>query len=337
MPRVPVGQLRLNVTIKRQPFLLREKNVIITRTGNPMLRVLLADRTGSIPGVLFDVPGTIADHLVPGQGVEVSGRVGEFKDQLQINLDEIKPATLANPEDFLPPPRRPLPEMIKEFDDLRSSIHDPDLSRLLSVIFDDPASYRAFTQAPAAKFNHHACVGGLLEHTLNVARLVQSACSIYPEMNRDLGITVALLHDLGKVRAYDPLTFDLTEEGALWSHLYMGASQVEHAIATLAGFDMELRLRVVHAILAHHGKLENGSPVLPMTLEGTVLHYADNLDGDARGHLDQLDRGGGEGDLFSEYSPMHGTRLYRGQQPTGPSSRGGTATSPERAPQKSLF
>lgn len=337
MPRVPVDQFRLNILLKRQPFLLREKSVIITRTGSPMLRVTLADRTGSIPGVFFDVPGAIAERLVPGQGVEVSGRVGEFKDQLQINIDEIRPAVLANPEDYLPPPRRPLPEMIQEFAGLRASIHNADLARLLSAIFDDPSFYRAYTQAPAAKVNHHACVGGLLEHTLNVARLAQTASLIYPEMNRDLIVTVALLHDLGKVRAYDPLTFDLTEEGSLWSHLYMGASQVEHCIEGLPGFDPELRLRVVHAILAHHGRLENGSPVLPMTLEAIVLHYADNLDGDARGHLDQLERGGGEGELFSEYSPMHGTRLYRGQQPAGSSSRGAAPSSSDRLPQGSLF
>jgi len=337
MPRVAADQLRLNMLLKRQPFLLREKSVIITRTGSPMLRVTLADRTGSVPGVYFDVPGPIAERLVPGQGVEVSGRVGEFKDQLQINIDEIRPATLASPEDYLPPPRRPLAEMTQEFAELRASIHDPDLARLLAAIFDDPTFYRAFTQAPAAKVNHHACVGGLLEHTLNVVRLTQAASLIYPEMSRDLVITVALLHDLGKVRAYDPLTFDLTEEGSLWTHLYMGASQVEHCIDGLPGFDPELRLRVVHAILAHHGRLENGSPVLPMTLEATVLHYADNLDGDARGHLDQLERGGGEGDLFSEFSPMHGTRLYRGQQSSGPSARGAMSTPPERPPQRSLF
>ena len=337
MPRVPVDQLRLNMLLKKQPFLLREKSVIITRTGSPLLRVTLADRTGSLPGVYFDVPGPVAEHLVPGQGVEVSGRIGEFKDQLQVNIDEIRPTILTSPEDYLPPPRRPLPEMMQEFADLRSSIRNPDLARLLSAIFDDPTFYRAFTHAPAAKVNHHACVGGLLEHTLNVARLTQAACSIYPEMNRDLIITATLLHDLGKVRAYDPLTFDLTEEGSLWTHLYMGASQVEHSIDALPGFDAELRLRVVHAILAHHGRLENGSPVLPMTLEATVLHYADNLDGDARGHLDQLERGGGEGDLFSEYSPMHGTRLYRGQQSPGPSSRAVASTAPERSPQKPLF
>ena len=337
MPRVPVDQLRLNLLLKRQSFLLREKSVIITRAGSPMLRVMLADRTGTIPGVYFDVPGAIAERLVPGQGVEVSGRVGEFKDQLQINIDEIKPAVLANHEDYLPPPRRPLPEMIQEFADLRASIRNPDLARLLSTIFDEPTFYRAFTQAPAAKVNHHACVGGLLEHTLNVARLTQAASLIYPEMNRDLIITVSLLHDLGKVRAYDPLTFDLTEEGSLWTHLYMGASQVEHSIDALPGFDPELRLRVVHAILAHHGRLENGSPVLPMTLEATVLHYADNLDGDARGHLDQLERGGGEGDLFSEYSPMHGTRLYRGQQSSDPSPRAPSSSPSERPPQRSLF
>ncbi len=314
MARMTVSQLRANMTLKKHQFLLRDKSVSTMRTGNAMLRVTLADRTGSILGVYFDVPSTVPDSLVVGQGVEVSGRVGEFRDQLQINIERIVPAQLTDPAEFLPAARRATHQMLAEFDALRASIKNPDLARLLAAIFGDQEFYQAFTQAPGAKFNHHACVGGLLEHTLSVARLVQTACELYPELDRDLAITVALLHDLGKVRAYQPLSFDLTEEGSLWTHLYMGASQVEHTINTLQGFDPELRLRVVHAILAHHGTLENGSPVMPMTLEAIVLHYADNLDGDARGASDHLERTDVDKGAFTEMSSMHGTRLYRGSQ-----------------------
>lgn len=319
MARMTVSQLRANMTLKKHQFLLRDKSVSIMRTGNAMLRVTLADRTGSIPGVYFDVPGTVPDSLVVGQGVEVSGRVGEFRDQLQINIERIVPAQLTDPAEFLPAARRAMHQMLAEFDALRASVKNSDLARLLAAIFGDQEFYKAFTQAPGAKFNHHACVGGLLEHTLSVARLVQTACELYPELDRDLAITVALLHDLGKVRAYQPLSFDLTEEGSLWTHLYMGASQVERTIDSLDGFDAELRLRVVHAILAHHGTLENGSPVMPMTLEAIVLHYADNLDGDARGASDHLERTDVDKGAFTEMSAMHGTRLYRGSQAAPPS------------------
>jgi len=143
---------------------------------------------------------------------------------------------------------------------------------------------------------------------------VLTACALYPELHRDLVLTAALLHDLGKIRAYDPLTFDLTEEGSLLTHLYCGTSQVERAIDTLPGFDPTLRMRVLHALLSHHGRLENGSPVLPMSLEAIVLHFADNLDADARGALDHFQRSEGDGGVFTEYSAMHETRLYRGSQ-----------------------
>lgn len=318
MPRVPVAQLRFNQQLRKQPFLLREKVVSATRAGRLMLRVTLADQSGSIPGVFFDVPAHVVESLVVGRGVEVTGRVGEYRGQMQIQIERIVPTELTDLESYLPTASRPLPEMEAEFDALRQSVTDPDLKRLLELIFGDPEVYRAFTRAPAAKYYHHACVGGLLAHTLAVVRLVLTACDLYPDLDRDLMLTVALLHDVGKIRAYDAVSFDLTEEGSLWTHLYMGASWVEHAIAQLPDFDPDLRLRVVHAILAHHGKLEHGSPVLPMTLEAIVLHGADHLDAHVQGALDQYERSYEDGESFTERSAMHETRLYRGTSESAP-------------------
>lgn len=314
MPRTPIAQFRVNMLLRKHPFLLREANLITTRAGSTMLRVTLADRSGTISGVQFDVPGHIVESLTPGTLVEVSGRVNEYRDELQVAIDRITPVDLDDLSEFLPMARRPIHEMLAEFEALRASIRQPDLARLLDALFGDAALMKAFSQAPAAKTFHHACLGGLLEHTLCVARLVETACTLYPELDRDLAITVALLHDIGKVRAYNPRTFEMTDEGAVWGHLYMGASQVEHTIASLEGFDKELGLRVVHAILAHHGRLEHGSPVLPMTLEAIVLHAADQLDGDARGAIDQFERSQGETGSFTRHSLMHETRLYRGSQ-----------------------
>jgi len=312
MPRTPVNQLRFDMPVRKQTFLLRDKIVSTTRVGNSMLRVTLADRTGTIAGVMFDVPGNVPDSLEVGRGVEVAGKVGEFRGQMQIALERIVPVELDKLDEFLPVAKRPRDEMLAEFDALLASVTQPDLVRLLGAIFDDKTIYDGFTQAPAAKVNHHACVGGLLEHTLSVARIVLTACSLYPEMDHDLAVTVALLHDLGKIWAYDPMSFQLTDEGLLWTHLYAGASAVQHAIDSLPGFSTELRLRVVHAILAHHGRLEHGSPVVPSTVEAIVLHYADNLDGDARGAIDHLERTPSESGAFTDRSMMHDTRIYRG-------------------------
>lgn len=312
MPRVPAAQLRYNMTLRKQLFLLRDKTTSATRSGSPMMRVTLADRTGSVPGVFFDVPGHVVEALEVGRGVEVSGRIGEYKGLLQINIEQIGPAELPDLAAFLPTAGRPIEEMVGEFDELRASVADPDLARLLEAVFADEEIYRSFTHAPAAKRHHHACVGGLLQHTLSVTRLVLAAADLYPELNRDLALTAALLHDLGKIRAYDPVSFDLTHEGSLWTHLYIGASWVEHAIGGLEGFDTDLGLRVVHAILAHHGKLEHGSPVRPMTVEALVLHGADDLDAQVQGALDQFARAPDDSEAFTEQSGMHETRLYRG-------------------------
>jgi len=312
--RTPVANLALNMVLRKQPYLLREKTVYTTRTGSPMLRAVLADNSGTIAGIYFDAPPQVTDSLVVGGGVEITGRVGEYKDQLQINLERITPVTLESLNDYLPVASRPQAEMLAELDALLVDVQNPHLFRLLSTLLDDMELRQSFIQAPASKVNHHACVGGLLEHTLSVTRLVITACGLYPAMDRDLAITVALLHDIGKVRSYDPLTFNFTEEGALWSHLYIGAALVEQAVGRCPGFPAELRLRVVHAILAHHGKLEHGSPVLPMTLEAIVLHYADNLDGDARGAIDHLQRDDANAGSFTDRSLMHDTKLYRGER-----------------------
>jgi 3'-5' exoribonuclease len=313
MPRIPVAQLKLNLILTKQIYLLREKSQNTTRIGSPMLRLTVADRSGSIPGVFFDVPNHVFDSLVVGQGVEVSGRVGEFKEQLQITVERIVPVQLRDLTDFLPASRRPLAEMVDELEALRAGIENAHLTRLLDALFADAELAQGFRQAPAAKAYHHACLGGLLEHTLAVVRLVITACDLYPELDRDLAITVALLHDLGKVQTYDPTSFEMTRDGALLSHLYLGAARVEAAIASLPGFDAELHRRVVHAILAHHGTMAHGSPVVPATLEAIVLHYADNLDGDARGALDFMERGEESGALFTDFSTMHDSRLYRGE------------------------
>jgi 3'-5' exoribonuclease len=313
-PRTPVSSLTLNMAVRKQTFLLREKTVYTTRTGSPMLRVVLADNTGTIAGIFFDVPAIVADSLVLGGGVEVTGKVGEFKDQLQIGLERIVPVVLENLIEFLPSAKRPAKEMLAELDALMADVRNPHLARLLSALLDNMTLRQQFIQAPASKVNHHACLGGLLEHTLSVTRLVLTACDLYPSLDRDLAVTVALVHDIGKVRSYDPMTFAFTDEGALWSHLYIGAAMVEQSIMNCPGFPAELRLRVVHAILAHHGKLEHGSPVLPMTLEAIVLHYADNLDGDARGALDHLQRDDANEGNFTDRSLMHDTKLYRGDR-----------------------
>ena len=199
MPHTPVSQLRNGLTLQKDVYLLREKSVRAMRSGGLMLSATLADKGGSVAGVMFDISGPLADSLRTGAGVEVSGQVGEYRGQLQVKLDRIRAVEIVDYEAYLPMARRSLDEMEAELQALIASIERPDLARLLSAVFDDGDIARRFTRAPAAKLNHHACIGGLLEHSLSVARLVGTATDLYPEMDGDLAISVALLHDIGKM------------------------------------------------------------------------------------------------------------------------------------------
>ncbi len=316
MARIPIDRLRIGDTLHGQTFLLRSKQLATARNGSPYLRVTLADRTGIVPGIQFGASPAAVDGLGEGEGVAIWGRVEEYRGQLQVNIDRIGPGTLDTLQEFLPTALRPMSEMLDEFEALLASIENPDLAALLAAVFDDDDELRtAFQQAPAAKTYHHACVGGLLEHTLSVARIVEAAAAIYPDMDRDLAVTAALLHDLGKIWSYDPVSFQISPRGSLLSHVYMGASYVERRIEQIDGFPSETAMRLLHALLAHHGRLEFGSPIVPQTLEAMVLHGADKLDGDARGAVDAYARSDSSS-TFSDYSNMHETRLYQGNGDT---------------------
>lgn len=207
MRRISIEELQPGLAVNKQAFLLRDKSLTATRSGSSLLRVMLGDRSGSIPGIMFDAPTRLFQDLVIGKGVEVTGRVEEYRDALQIRLDRILAIELPDVAEFLPSSRRPIGEMQQQLDALIDSVQQTDLNRLLLALLGPGARDRiAFREAPAAKRMHHASRGGLLEHTLSVVSLVEAACAAHPELDRDLALSIAILHDLGKIRAYDPTT-----------------------------------------------------------------------------------------------------------------------------------
>ena len=187
------------------------------------------------------------------------------------------------------------------------------------MIWGTPEAQDEFFEAPAAKLYHHACVGGLLEHSLDIARQVIVASRRSDELDRDLVATVALLHDIGKIESYERKggMFDFTDVGRLLGHIYVGAARVDQAISRIEGFPEELRLRVIHAILSHHGELAKGSPVTPRTPEAIALHYADNLDSSLRGWVDHVDRQPSKEVAWTSRSGMHDVELYIGRGQAG--------------------
>jgi 3'-5' exoribonuclease len=315
MPRMTIADLRAGTELQKTPFLLASLQQATDRNGTSYLKLTLRDRTGDIEARYWRVPSGVYERLSAGKGVAVSGEVTEYRGVLQITVSHIFPFELEDMSQFLPVARRSQEEMIEELQRAIYRIKNPDLKRLLEQVLGDPDFQQRFFQAPAAKLYHHACVGGLLEHSLDVLRQVVFVAERYPELDKDLAATVALLHDVGKVDSYDlGGAFEFTDVGRLWGHLYAGAALVDRAIDRIPGFPVELRLRIIHAILSHHGEMERGSPVTPRTPEAIALHYADNLDGSLRGWVDHVQREAQSDEPWTSRSGMHDAELYVGRE-----------------------
>ncbi len=317
----PIKELQPGERVANTVYLLEEKSIRTTKNGSPYLSVRLRDGSGHIEGRLWNLTPGVAEALVEGQGVLISGEVTSYRDQLQIKIQAIQPQ-LVDTRDFIPSSPRDRKEMEAELTHCIHGVSDPWLRPLLEQIFVQDTTFRTlFLEAPAAKQYHHACLGGLIEHTLAVAALAQIVAPLYPQLPPDLLLTLALLHDVGKVDAYNWRTaLDRSDDGELLEHLYLGARRVERALDRIPGFPDDLRRRVLHALLAHHGQEALGSPVRPKTLEAIVLHHLDLLDSRIRGFLDHLEHQGDPKAAWSDWSKMFEARLYRG--PGGISSAG---------------
>jgi 3'-5' exoribonuclease len=316
MARVPIKDLEVGESISGEVYLLAERHLAETKTGSPYLRATVADSTGRMEARYWDFPPELMEQLEVGSGVRIHGTVEEYPvGSRQIRIDRLTPVEIRDWEPFLPMAKRGREEMEEELRGVLASIEDPHLSQLLDQMFSDQEFAATFSKAPAAKKYHHAWVGGLLEHTLAVVRLCSFLAGQHPELAHDLLLTAAILHDVGKATAYTagPI-LDLTDEGKLIDHVVEGALIVQTAIDGTDGFPQGLRNRLLHAILAHHGALERGSPVQPKTLEAVALHHADWTDGDIRGFLDVVEGEPLSEDGWTEYSRMFGTRLYAGSR-----------------------
>jgi 3'-5' exoribonuclease len=264
------------------------------------------------------------ERLEAGSGVRIHGTVEEYPaGSRQIRIERLQLVEIRDFSPFLPQSKRDREEMRLELQQVLGDIEDPYLSKLLQQLFGDERFEATFSKAPAAKRYHHACIGGLLEHTLAVVKLCSFVAGEHPEIDRDLLLTAAILHDVGKATSYTQgPVLDLTDEGKLVEHVVQGALVVQTAIDGIEGFPQDLRNRLIHAILAHHGALERGSPVAPQTLEALALHHADWMDGDVRGFLDHVESEPPSADGWTGFSSMFGTRLYPGRGEPGEGDEG---------------
>ncbi len=259
------------------------KQIGVTKTDKPYLRLQLVDRSGEIEGRVWDDAERIHELVAEGDYVGVRGRIESFRGQRQLKVEEIERLTVAREdmELFLPRTPHDFDRLESELDALIASVEDPGLNALLRrLLGPDTEMGRLFRRAPAAKRNHHAYVGGLLEHTVSVAWVCSALARHYgAAIDRDLLVTGALLHDIGKTREIEVAAgFPYTDEGHLLGHIVIGLQIVADAAREVPELSEERALLVQHLVASHQGKYEWQSPRIPMTLEALLLHYVDDLD-----------------------------------------------------------
>jgi 3'-5' exoribonuclease len=296
-------------------WLVREAERRRRRDGGEFLRVVLADRTGSVPALVWDGVAECARLARPGQPVRVLGRFSahpRFGPQLTVRALRAPAPGSFREEDLLDGPVRAPEHLEADLRALVATVREPHLRALLERFFGEGSEpWARLRLAPAAKRNHHAYPHGLLEHSLTVALGVSAVSPIFPGIDRDVAVCGALLHDIGKLEAYtaDPASIEMTDAGRLQGEIPLGYYTVRRAIDELDGFPPQLAEAVLHIVLAHHGALEHGSPVVPCTREATLVHFMDNLGG-RLGSFDRLQKALPEGQRWSSYDRALGATAY---------------------------
>lgn len=263
-------------------YLCKHKQSAVTKTGKPYETVILQDRTGQLDAKIWDPNSEgICDFDVLDY-IYVAGSVSSFNGQLQASLRQVRKAGEGEyiPADYLPVTRKNTKVMMGELLTYIGSVKNPHLNALLKSFFEEDGPFlKTFVSHSAAKTVHHSFVGGLLEHTLSVVRLSDYLAANYPSINRDLLISCAMLHDIGKTKELSSFPMnEYTDDGQMLGHIMIGAEMIHDHIREIPGFPAKLETEVKHCILAHHGEYEYGSPKKPAILEAIALNLADNTD-----------------------------------------------------------
>lgn len=263
-------------------YLCKQKTSAVTKNGKPYETATLQDKTGTIEAKIWDPNNAGIDDFEAMDYVEIYGDVNSFQGALQINVKRTRCAKEGEyePKNYLPVSSHNIEEMYGEVMEYIEGIENPYLQTLCRKFFvEDKDFVQKFKNSSAAKTVHHGFVGGLLEHTLSVAKLCDFYCTRYQKINKDLLITAALCHDIGKVRELSAFPMnDYTDDGNFLGHIVMGTEMVGEKIREIDGFPTRLASELKHCILSHHGEFEFGSPKKPAIIEAVALNFADNTD-----------------------------------------------------------
>jgi 3'-5' exoribonuclease len=320
MPRRYVQQLADGETVE-EVFLVSDKQLRANRNGNLYIQVDLRDRTGVINGRLWNAGEPLFRSFDPGDFVLARGKVQLFQGALQVilsHLDRVEPDSVEL-TDFLPHTEQDVGTLLQKLKDALRKIGNPHLRALVECFLMDDPFVRDFCHCPAGVRNHHAYVGGLLEHVVNLLDAADRLLPLYPGVDRDLLLIGVFLHDCGKVRELSyRRAFAYTDEGQLLGHITLGVEMVTEKAAQvpqLTGepFPRELLLRIKHMILSHHGQLDFGSPVLPMTPEAIMLASMDNMDAKVHAFTRDIREDRNAASAWTPYNQSLQRRLFKGQ------------------------
>lgn len=313
-----IKQSELNTLAKNDRIdhflLIRRFDLRSTRSGSDFLSTELGDKTTSINANVWEGFAEISSRGKVGDVVKVEGTVEEYQGSLQIRVSSIRLAKTSDevsPKDFLPKSKRDPKVMIDEFNKRIKNNSNKYLKKLLTQIFTD-VRFELFSNAPAGKSWHHAYIHGLLEHTLEIIKICELMCEFHPELNKDLLVAGAMLHDLGKIEelSYDS-AFEYTEKGKLIGHIVIASNIVRDEVKNIPGFPVELENNLIHLILSHQGKLEHASPVVPKTAEAIALYQADELSAKVNAYENAVESELKDGSNWTRFIQLAGTDLHK--------------------------
>ena len=262
-------------------FVVAAKQVKPRKSGEPFIALTLADRTGHLDAKVWDNVADIIDTFEQDDFVKIKGLINKYNQRFQLTVHKLRKCQESEIDfaDYLPKTSKDIDELWRTLSGFVAGFQNPHLKKLLEVFMADPQLAQAYKTAPAAKTLHHAYIGGLLDHVVSLFRSCELICRNYPQIDRDLLMTGAFLHDIGKVHelAY-ARSFSYTTKGQLLGHMIIELEMLQEKLQQLPGFPGELKTLIEHLIISHHGEYEFGSPKLPMFPEALMLHYLDDLD-----------------------------------------------------------
>jgi len=317
--RTFIDKLKAGETLD-QVFLVRDKDLRTTKKGDLYIQCTLCDRTGTIPAKMWQASESIYAAIATDGFLKVKGRVQDYRGALQLIIDACRPhaADKVDLTDFIAVTKHDVEEMWAELLDILRAIKDKPLRLLIKKFVEDAQFVAAVKRAPAAMQLHNPFVGGLLEHTLMVARAAKALLPLYPRLNHDLVLAGVFLHDIGKTAELSAgVSINYTDRGQLIGHITIAAIWIEQKAAAVADethqpFPQKTVNLLQHIVLSHHGVYEYGSPKLPMFPEAYFIHYLDNIDAKMYMTVHNIEADADPAASFTSYVRQLETRLYKG-------------------------